>query len=263
MIRRTEGRDWLLIAQRDHAHLAANMAAAWGNNDIPELPAADLLVPAVRLHDDGWAEWDRHPRIDPDHGRPRSFTEMPLAVSTAIWERSIESCRANCPQPWTATWVSMHFCDLAGKARVNRSGEAEEVAAADAFLRGQAGLAQAVREDVSRDGIELPSGVETFEEFLQIGFRWMQFFDRASLRLCCDPGRQPFEIALPGGDSLRWTLHEAGIIVVEAYPFHVASLELEVTAHRIPARRYSDDAEFQAVFASAPSETLHWRIGPV
>jgi hypothetical protein len=93
MIRRDDGGDWLLISQVDHAHLAGTVAAAWGNERVPMLPAADLLVPAVRDHDEGWAEWERTPSVDPATGVPRDFTEMPMAVSTKLWSHSIDVCR--------------------------------------------------------------------------------------------------------------------------------------------------------------------------
>lgn len=92
MIRRNAGTDWLLISQGDHAHLAGEIAAEWGNDHVPALPVPPLLVPAVRDHDAGWAQWECAPRIDPQTRRPRDFTEMAMTESTAIWSRSIEFC---------------------------------------------------------------------------------------------------------------------------------------------------------------------------
>ena len=86
----------LLISQVDHARLAGDLAAAWGNDRVPGLPLADWLVPAVRDHDEGWRAWEAAPTVTAD-GRPRDFTEMPAAEAAAIWTRSIDCCAAGLP----------------------------------------------------------------------------------------------------------------------------------------------------------------------
>jgi hypothetical protein len=91
MIRRETDDAWLLISQVDHAHLAADLAAAWGNDHVPRLPLAEWLVPAIRDHDEGWRDWECTPTVT-DGGRPRQFTEMPAAEATAIWSKSIAIC---------------------------------------------------------------------------------------------------------------------------------------------------------------------------
>lgn len=98
MIRREAADGWLLISQVDHARLAGDFAAAWGNNRVPGLPLAEWLVPAVRDHDEGWRTWEAAPTVT-EAGRPRQFTEMPAAEATAIWTRSIELCASGPPSP--------------------------------------------------------------------------------------------------------------------------------------------------------------------
>ena len=53
MIRRQAGHDWLLISQVDHAYLAAEIASAWTVGDSSSLPMRELLIPAIRDHDEG------------------------------------------------------------------------------------------------------------------------------------------------------------------------------------------------------------------
>ena len=57
MIRRDAGDDWLLISQVEHARIAAEIASAWGNDRFAAVPMHDLLVHAVRHHDDAWARY--------------------------------------------------------------------------------------------------------------------------------------------------------------------------------------------------------------
>ncbi len=84
---------WILISQVDHAHLAAELAEAWGNEEQPALPWPEILLPAIRDHDEGWREWERHPDIHPETHWPRNFTEMPATDAVRIWTQSIDICR--------------------------------------------------------------------------------------------------------------------------------------------------------------------------
>ncbi|MEM1304421.1 MAG: DUF3891 family protein, partial [Planctomycetota bacterium] len=105
---------WLLISQVEHARITHQLAAAWKTL----LPGASGLVrqeflAALLHHDDGWKPWSRDPQIDPEHGRPYGFTEMPPRLAQEIWSGSIEACREIGP---LAGWmVASHFIGLQGK----------------------------------------------------------------------------------------------------------------------------------------------------
>jgi hypothetical protein len=339
MIRRNDGNDWLLIAQADHARLAADIARVWGNDDVPSLPLPDQLVAAIRDHDDGWREWEQSPEIDPATGGPRDFTEMPMSAATRIWSKSIFSsacgdpshadalhrCRQffdsrqlrftleramvldtvlsfrhgfqieelldELPQVTRPTvyrtvkllhdagvirrgvdgamepavarvgssrlgglWVSRHFCWLAEKARESRDDVPDDLAAIERFLSEQAELQQKWTDQGVREfaGEELPRLIET-------GYRYLQFFDRISLWLCCTENPHPIEMALPGIEPIRLIPQAGETIVVEPFALRVESLELSVDASRVPAHRYDQD-HLQQVIAAAPSERLSWSL---
>ncbi|MEM9657709.1 MAG: DUF3891 family protein, partial [Planctomycetota bacterium] len=93
---------WLLVSQVRHAHVSGDLASRCaldlgveaGVRSQTEQARAliDLrqrLIVTIRHHDDGWAAWESAPQIDPEQGRPRSFVEMPLDDSLAIWSESI------------------------------------------------------------------------------------------------------------------------------------------------------------------------------
>ncbi|QDT36987.1 DUF3891 family protein [Stratiformator vulcanicus] len=90
MIRRDCEDGWLLITQVDHAHLAARLAALWGNRTIPKLPVPQMLLPAIRDHDEGWRFWEQNPSVDPETGFPQSFLDVPIEDAVRIWARSVE-----------------------------------------------------------------------------------------------------------------------------------------------------------------------------
>ena len=115
MIRRVGDGSWILISQVDHAHLAAEMAAAWGSERVPTLPEPMFLLPAIRDHDEGWREWERLPDIDPDTRFPRNFTEMPAAEAVRIWTHSIETCRRGRQSIVASVDEFRRFLALSGK----------------------------------------------------------------------------------------------------------------------------------------------------
>lgn len=264
MIRRHDDHDWLLIDQVEHARLAAGFAGAWGNNVFSPLPEADILVDAVMHHDDGWKAWAKAPEVDLKTGRPRNFTEMPMAIATEIWRRSIGTCGER--HPLAGLWVSRHFCWLAQKAENSRSDDADECVAIRQFLADEA-----LRQSALREHARAQYGDAGLYELIDIGFQYVQFFDALSLWLCCSARLEPYEDRVPSGGPVRFapvqvadnTLHNAGNpyeITAEPYPFSVGRLELSVAARRIPARRYTGNIDLRTALQSARSETLVWLI---
>jgi hypothetical protein len=255
MIRRDADGQWLLISQVDHARVAADIAALWGNSAVAGLPMPDELVPALRDHDAGWSIWERTPRIDPSTGLPRDFTEMRMDDSTDIWSRSILFCAGR--SPLQGLWVSKHFCWLAESAREHRGGNRQDIAAVDAFLAAQETLqSQWWGEAATRfDGGELADLVEN-------GFRCVQFFDRISLWLCCAERSQPWDVELPEqtGSVFRFTPRSSVDSTIDPYPLSCPQLDLSVQAKLIAAKRYSSDEELHGALSAAPAATVTWSL---
>ena len=135
MIRRDDRGDWLVIAQVEHARLAGELARVWGNERVASLAAFPTLVWGIEHHDDGWREWDDAPRINPATGFPRSFLEMRMRDSTAIWTRSIAVCSSD---PLAGIAVSRHFCYLAEQVLSSGRADADDRESIDRFLQEQA-----------------------------------------------------------------------------------------------------------------------------
>ena len=247
MIRRNEGDHWLLIEQAVHARLAGDIAAAWGGPNVAPVPNLDGLAEAITHHDDGWKEWDAAPQIDPVSGIPRDFTEMPMRDATAIWTRSIEICTTESRA--SGRWASEHFRWLARQAVQNRESH-EDRAAAAAFIDEQLSL---FPEQITRetDSTILPP---------DSGVSWLQLFDRLSLRLCCDLPPSPGPVLLPGGGTLTTDFGSPQAPVFEPFPFLREQVDFTVPARRVPARRYSTDAEFQEAYNAGVMVQIAWTI---
>src|SRR5262245_28751361 len=78
---------WLFVSQVHHAQVSGELTKHW------HAPFTSDVVDAISHHDDGWAEWEADPKINPQNGAPYSFLEMPLTEALAIWDRSIAAAQ--------------------------------------------------------------------------------------------------------------------------------------------------------------------------
>ncbi len=185
---------WLLVTQRDHAALAAELSqracvsAALGSD-----PAVRQEVEwTIRHHDDGWQDWDEAPGFaDDPPGRPRSFDEMRVEDAHAIWTRSIQEARRRGP---LAAWlVIRHFLHL----RSVSSSAADP--AAERFARQFEPLADTCwREWLEAAKFAGHSGVAASDpaEVALQGLDRLRWADRLSLCLCGDPPAGPDGLVL-------------------------------------------------------------------
>ncbi|TWT37408.1 hypothetical protein KOR34_23580 [Posidoniimonas corsicana] len=259
MIRRDAPRSgqadhWLLIPQRAHARLSYELAAAWGNAVVPPLlsgleSARGELLQAVRTHDEGWAEWESAPAIDPDHQRPYGFTEMPPADAQRLWTHSIEACRQIGP---LAGWiVSGHFIHLQSKHDHDYDQWAP-------WLAQQHSHQQAwLDEWRAQDPGHTP-------EVARRSLFYLQTFDWLSLWLCCraplgahDPD-ETLELSASRFEfgPFHWTA-AAGRATATPWPFAEPQLDLSVDALRVPVGRY---ATSEQLLAAAQTAKLDWRL---
>jgi len=250
MIRRDAGDDWLLISQVEHARIAAEMAEAWLDGQCLPLPSRDLLMHAIRHHDDGWAEWERSPTINPGTGAPRDFLEMPIAEAAVIWTRSIDHCVYR--SPLCGLWVSRHFCHLAGRAYQFREAAADRQAASD-FLESQAGVQSRCRMQLAAD--RSPNDTAADEE---AGLEWLRCFDQFSLWLCCAERSTPDVLNVPDVGPIQLLPRDSSTIGLEPFPFRGAALRLTMTGLRLRCRSLASDGELRAELRAAPRCELSW-----
>lgn len=270
MIRReielSEGeRSWLLISQVEHARISGELTRL-GNEHF-----SHEVLEAISHHDDGWAEWEASPRINPAVGGPYSFLEMPLEESLVIWDNSIAAARKF--GPLAGFIVAGHFYSLLGES--DHRGEPGAVAWLAAKRKARtAWLDEWVRQDPAHT-LEVAKAAQA------------QLFtaDLFSLWLCCDAPFGNQELGMlaqspmkPRAETLlkqyRFTSVGFGrrnptlenptealawVIAVDPYPFRCDPLSLALNAEIVPAAKYVNWPELKA--ASRPIE-LRWRLMP-
>lgn len=244
MLRREAGDCWVLISQLEHARLAYDLACAWSGHRLEDWFA--LWLEAVRHHDDGWREWERAPDLNLE-GEPREFDEMPMEVSTGIWERSISEGAER--SAWEGLWVSRHFCFLAERAL----GHLREKSAASArdFLetqqKEQAGWRRALSRDF-RDEIE------------DWGYRHLQLFDRLSLWVCLSQAGEEQVLQLPEGEELRFERTRENEIEMSADFLQDRELRISLDAWRVRKDAFRDAASWREAWRGAETITLEWVV---
>jgi len=84
MIVRDAGDAWQVVLQTDHADLSGAFARAWKERG----ESHDSLTIAAARHDDGWAVWERSPRVD-ESGKPVNFLEVDVRSHLAFYRAGI------------------------------------------------------------------------------------------------------------------------------------------------------------------------------
>jgi len=92
-----------LITQPDHAHLARTIM----EHCVPLAARRrrDAILHAIAEHDNGWAEEDAAPTVNPTTGTVVDFVSAPLSVRHAVWPRGIARLADD---PWAAALVAQH-----------------------------------------------------------------------------------------------------------------------------------------------------------
>ncbi|MCE9544534.1 MAG: DUF3891 family protein [Planctomycetia bacterium] len=227
---------WLLISQIEHARLAGALAADWGAAPYEPLPARDELLPAIIRHDDGWAEWERCPDVDPQTGRPRDFLEMPVDQTLVIWRTSIE--RAAAMSPLGGYAVAGHFRGLIEHAEIWGQHGSRRAAAAHQWSADIAEHQQAWLKEWCHTAPQSHTPAVA-----QSATAWLQFFDRLSLWLSMRTQREPAELATPQGPPLRLTPQGDRTITVAPWPLNIPEAHVSLSVRSVPQRHYASAAD--------------------
>jgi hypothetical protein len=262
MLVRDAGDAWQLVLQPDHADLAGQLVAAWGAEGFARPARYDSAVLAATRHDDGWAVWDRRPRIDPDSGAPQNFFGVAVPAHLAFYRAGVEVV---CDEdPYAGLLVSMHMSGLyrqrygvvpAGAMRLSD----ELRARADVFCD---------QEEERQAALVAQLGVEERERWHD--YTLLQIADLVSL--FCGLGDLESGTAsgvaedapMAGGGRARIAIEPLGPwrLRFAPYPFAERPLALTMVRRLLPKRAWSSDADFRADFFAATPETVRIFVQP-
>jgi hypothetical protein len=171
MIVRDRGADWQVVLQIDHADLSGDFARAWADRG----PRHDALTIAAARHDDGWAVWERAPRLD-ETGKPVHFLDVDVTSHLAFYRAGIAAITEH--DPYAGLLVSMHGAGIYRQRYgrdpalgFTRAAEVQELV--DAFVTEQ---------ETAYEARIAEAGVSEDERWRD--YELLQFFDRLSLYFC-------------------------------------------------------------------------------
>jgi hypothetical protein len=249
---------WVLISQIEHARISAQLAThctgRFGAGEVSGDIRREVLA-AIEHHDDGWAEWERSPRLHLKTGKPVSFMELEPREAIDIWAMSVFAAEEH---GTLAAWTVMgHFARLLKKSEHARSNEHA--------ANWSQGIEQARNEALFEWNLEYPKlhTAALADEALQ----WLWTFDEVSLWFCCtcpsagETEQDSTKLAKPAGQGtpIEMQLNSGGNGAAGASPwrFDVPSIEIEAAARIVPASRYENA---DALFAAARPHTLRWQF---
>lgn len=266
MLRVKSDDGWWLITHPDHARLAADFAAHWGNDRFAAPSPREPVLHGIRVHDDGWAMRDAHPSITRQGqpsafseelvGRYSAFEEIDLAEYLAVRASALDKVELDCS--YAALLVSMHTCNLLTE-RADRSTIApEQLPLLDAFLERQYAREQGLRQRLLASAAF--DADDTSSQAFMHGFQLLQAVDNLSLYSCvgytkrgtllhalptCD-GAAAVDVFPLGSRQFR----------LEPYPFALHTLTFEVCARHVEGTVFRDSAVLRQRFEAAPVEML-------
>jgi Protein of unknown function (DUF3891) len=267
MLRMESETGWWLITHPDHARLAGEFAAAWGNAQFRKPEPRARVLKGIARHDDGWAQRDAHPCVT-RQGKPSAFSTELVGKYSAFEEIDLEeylSVRDRAVRivadedPYAGLLISMHTHNLL-TAHADRSTIAPEgLKLLDAFLDGQRTYQGKLQASIASDN-SLSAGEKTDQTILE-HFRLLQACDNLSLLTCVafeSPGHLLHPLALNGGGA-----SEVSVIPIaarcsrlEPWPFPEREMHFAFPARHVAGRLFADSASLEAAFHAAAVEEL-------
>jgi hypothetical protein len=265
----SDGRCYVSL-QEDHAELAAQFAAHWGNQRFSKLRPYQTMVLATTYHDSGYREWEGTPPMNVEKGRPYAHREdIPSfePVELAAYTKNVDWLTSQ--DPYAGLLVSMHrtglwhnryniFTEPAGRLR-ERS---QAVQNAKKTL-------EARQEQAKKS---LAANNPGFERELAYNYMALQIFDLLSLYFCCDGygsdsmfkeyAIAPVRISYDSDETARLTLRpsSAASVIMDPYPFDMSPVRFSARARIVaPPSEKSETACIDA-YHKAPRQLLTFEV---
>jgi hypothetical protein len=267
MLRMVSETGWWLITHPDHARLAGDFAAAWGNEDFRRPEPRVRVLKGIARHDDGWAARDAHPAIT-RQGKPSAFStelvgeysafeEIDLAEYLAVREQAVRIVADE--DAYAGLLISMHTYNLLTEHADRSTIAPENLPALDAFLDRQRTYQNRLRAAIAADRSLLPE--EKTEEKILEHFRLLQACDNLSLLTCVAysaPGHLLHPLPLNNGSASEVKVLPLGRrnFRLTPWPFAQPEVRFIFPARHVKNSRFDSSAQLEAAFRAAQPEQM-------
>jgi Protein of unknown function (DUF3891) len=247
----------IVIRQTDHALLSGFLAREWGNEVFARPQLFESFCLAAREHDNGWAEWELTPQLDPKTRLPYTFMSIPTEDHIALYQRGIQ--RVVQADPYAGLLVILHCAGLYDRTRATLPGfSAKYVKASESRLVNEAFDRLKLQQMRLKSYLRKNPATATLagEGSLDRTARLLETLDRLSLYFCLRSCEDTTIEAVPADDSgseIDCELHqeESNVVSLAPYPFRRDPLQISILARRVPRRVYGNEADFQKTLAGA------------
>jgi hypothetical protein len=264
-----DGRCYVSL-QEDHAELAAQFAAHWGNGRFSKLRPYQTMVFATTFHDSGYREWEGTPPMNVEKGRPYAHREdIPSfeAIELAAYAKNIDWLSAQ--DPYAGLLVSMHRTGLWH----NRYNIFTEPAGR---LRERSDAVKAARKkfEVTQEEVKhaLAAKNSGFANELAYNYMVLQIFDLLSLYFCCDGyaaddrfkeyAIAPVRVSYDNDETVRLAIRPsgAGAVVMDPYPFDASPLKFSARARVVAPPAEKSEAACIDAYHKADRHMITFRV---
>ena len=253
----------LVVRQPDHGVQTGDFAAHWGNEATPSFSPREPVVEAGTRHDNGWAEWEERPTLDPTTGQPWQFYALSPHEHVPLYRRGIRQAAEH--DPYSGLLVSMHgaglYNDRYGTFRLaEQRFSPSERELVDEFLAEQALFQQSLAERAL--GRQRTTHITT-DPAVWYNYRLLQVWDRLSLqfafRLAADGEIGPLPRPAGPDGVLRCTRRGELSLALDPYPFDDSPRTFPLPARLIPDKAYPNPEAFLEALAGTPLTVLDCR----
>ncbi len=267
MLRMKSETGWWLITHPDHARLAGDFAAAWGNELFRRTEPRARVLKGISCHDDGWAVRDAHPSIT-RQGKPSAFStelvgkysafeEIDLEEYLAVRDRAVRIVADD--DAYAGLLISMHTYNLLTQHADRLTIAAEGLALLDSFLERQRAYQQKLWADLAKDASL--SAMESEYETIIEHFRLLQACDNLSLLTCvayAAPAHLLHPLPLNDGGTAEVRVLPIGgrHFRLAPWPFVEPEMSFSFPARHVPGETFADSKSLEAAFDAAPVEQL-------
>ena len=260
----------IVATQEDHAELAAQFAAHWGNEEFSQLRPYETMVFATTFHDSGYREFEGNPPINIAKGRPYAHREeVPLfeAIELEAYAKNVDWVRSH--DPYAGLLVSMHRTGL-WQNRYNVFTQPSM------RLRERSPEVQAVKKELEKKQEELKRELAAnhpgFENELAYNYRALQIFDLLSLYFCCDGYASdsefkeytiaPVRVSYDRAEevALRVLPNGANAVRFDPYPFDISPLRVSVRARLLSIERAGNTDSGLERYQKAPRQLITFEM---
>jgi Protein of unknown function (DUF3891) len=267
MLRMESETGWWLITHPDHARLAGDFAAAWGNDRFCRPEPRARVLKGIACHDDGWAARDAHPAIT-RQGKPSAFStglvgkysafeEIELEEYLAVRERAVRIVAED--DPYAGLLISMHTYNLL-TAHADRSTIApDSLPMLDAFLERQRAYQDELRARIEADA-SLAAEEKTEQKIVE-HFRLLQACDNLSLLTCvayAAPAHLLHPLPLNDGTTVEVQVMPLGPrhFRLTPWPFAQAELRFDFPARHVEGKNFKSSVDLETAFLAAEPKEL-------